>query len=202
MRQIMFENLDNDYNLISPKKIEEFIDENGMAIDVINAMDSLLFNFFPNAIFSLEVSNQLKWTSETKLLLTVSVSEEVFFNGMLDCFNKIYAEIEPIIEDIFCPVVLFPKIENKTFDKWSNNCVINLIARTAYFNNDYDGSIEHEIKLRDIPKIQKKMEIAEYCKTHDDIFALDIEEELQIDFDDICDILDELEQEGKIAEIK
>ena len=83
----------------------------------------------------------------------------------------------------------------------SNNSAINLIARTAYFNNDYDGSIEQEIQLRDIPKSQQKIEIMEYCKTHDDIFAVDIEEDLQIDFGDVCEILDELKKEGKIHEV-
>lgn len=76
-----------------------------------------------------------------------------------------------------------------------------MIARTAYFNNDYDGSVEHEIGLRVIPKSQQKREIIEYCNTHEDIFAPDIERELQIDFHDVCMILDELEEEGKIREV-
>ena len=45
------------------------------------------------------------------------------------------------------------------------------------------------------------MEIIEYCKSHEDIFAPDIEKELQIDFTDICEILEELEYEGKIQKI-
>ena len=197
----MFENLYNNYKLISPVTVENFIEENEIAKDIITAMDSQLYYLFPDAEFSLEVSNQINWTSETKLLLNVIVNEGVFFNGMLDHFNEIYAGIEPIIEDILCPVVLFPEIKNKSFDKMSNNSAINLIARTAYFNNDYDGSIEQEIQLRDIPKSQQKIEIMEYCKTHDDIFAVDIEEDLQIDFSDVCEILDELEKEGKIHEV-
>lgn len=198
----MFENLTNDYKLISPQSVENFINENEIAKDVIIAMDPHLHQFFPNAEFSLEVSNKIDWTTETKLLLNVGVSDDVFFNGMLDNFNDIYAEIEPIIDDVLCPVVLFPKIKNKSFDKLANNSAINLIARTAYFNNDYDGSIEHEIQLRDISRNQQKQEIIEYCKTHDDIFALDIEDELHIDFQDVCEILDELEKDGKIQEIK
>jgi predicted ArsR family transcriptional regulator len=54
---------------------------------------------------------------------------------------------------------------------------------------------------RDIPKSQQKREIIEYCNTHEDIFAQDIERELQIDFHDVCMILDELEEEGKIQEV-
>lgn len=201
MVKIMLENLSNDYKLISPKTVEEFLNENEIANEIIIAMDPFLHQFFPNANFSLEVSNQINWTTETKLLLNVGVSEQVFFNGMLDNFNEIYSRIEPIIEDILCPVVLFPQINNRSFDKMSNNSAINLIARTAYFNNDYDGSVEHEIGLRDIPKSQQKREIIEYCNTHEDIFAPDIERELQIDFHDVCMILDELEEEGKIQEV-
>ena len=164
-------------------------------------MDPHLHQFFPNAEFSLEVSNQIKWTTETKLLLNIEVSDEVFFNGMLDHLNEIYSRVEYLIDDILCPVVLFPQIKNKSFDKMANNSAINLIARTAYFNNDYDGTIECEIGLRDILRDQQKQEIMDYCDTHDDIFALDIEKELQIDYHDVCDILDELEKEGMIHEI-
>ena len=45
------------------------------------------------------------------------------------------------------------------------------------------------------------MEIINYCETHDDIYAPDIEEELQLDFNDICEILDELEEEGQIEKL-
>ena len=82
----------------------------------------------------------------------------------------------------------------------SNNSAINLIARTAYFNNDFEG-IEKEILIRDIPREQQKMEIINYCETHDDIYTPDIEEELQLDFNDICEILDELEEEGQIEKL-
>lgn len=114
----MFENLSNDYKLISPETVEEFLSRNEIAEDIINAMDPYLYQCFPNAVFSLEVSNQIKWTTETKLLLNVEVCEDIFFNGMLDYFNDIYAKIDPLIDDILCPVVLFPKIKNKSFDKW------------------------------------------------------------------------------------
>lgn len=196
----MFENLSNNYELVSPERVEKFLGENEVAGEIISAMDSHLHESFPDAEFSLEVSDNIDWTTETKLLLNVAVSDEVFFNGMLDRFNDIYAQIEPLIWDILCPVVLFPQIKNKSFDNVDNNSAINLIARTAYFNNDYDGTIECEIALRDVPRVQQKQEIIEYCKTHDDIFAPDIEEELQIDFQDVCYILDELEIEGKIHE--
>ena len=132
-------------------------------------------------------------------MLNVHVGEEMFFNGILNHFNDIYAEIEPLIEDILCPIVLFPHLQNEKYDKVNNNSAINLIARTAYFNNDYDGSVEREILIRDIPREQQKKEIIEYCQNHDDIFAPDIEEELKLDFCDICEILDELEDEGIIT---
>ena len=95
-------------------------------------------------------------------------------------------------------IVLFPNLQNKNYDKLNSNSAINLIARTAYFNNDYDDSIEKEILIRDIPHEQQKKEIIEYCNLNNDIYAPDIEEKLQIDFQDVCDILEELENEGFI----
>ena len=119
----------------------------------------------------------------------------MFFNGMLNHFNEIYKDIEPLIENILCPIVLFPNLQNKNYDKLNSSSAINLIARTAYFNNDYDDSIEKEILIRDIPREQQKKEIIEYCNLNNDIYAPDIEEKLQIDFQDVCDILEELENE-------
>ena len=167
----MFENLNNDYKLISPETIEEFVCNNQMTEEIVAAMDPHLHQFFPNAEFSLEVSNQINWTTETKLLLNVGVSDGVFFNGMLVHLNEVYAQVEPLIEDILCPVVSFPEIKNKAFDKMSNNSAINLIARTAYFNNEYEESIEREVGLRDIPRDQQKQKIIDYCNTHEDIFC-------------------------------
>ena len=198
----MLKNLNNNYQLISPKQVNDFINSNERTVEIINAMEPPLNRFFPEAELSLEVCDKLNWTSETKLLLNVRVGEEMFFNGLLDHFDEIYAEIEPLIEDILCPVVLFPEIKNKSFDKFTANSAINLIARTAYFNNDYDGSIECEINLRDIPREQQKEEIINYCKTHDDIWAPDIVDELLLDYDDVYEILEELEKEGKIIEIE
>ena len=194
----MFEKLNNDYILISPKEVEKFVSENKNTIEIINAMEPHINHFFPQATLSLEVNEELDWTSETKLLLNVIVSEEIFFNGLLDNFNEIYKEIEPLIEEIFCPVVLFPEIENKKYDKKGNFSAINLIARTAYFNNDYEGSIEKEIVLRDIPKSQRRIEIIDYCKSHENVFISDIEDELRLDYDEIYDILECLEKEGLI----
>ena len=114
--------------------------------------------YFPNAELSLEVSNNIEWTTETKLLVNIDVEEEMFFNCMVDHMNSIYKEIEPLIEDIFCPIVLFPGIQNKNFKKWNNYSVINLMARTSYFNNNNDGTIEREITIRDIPYEQQKQE--------------------------------------------
>ena len=81
-------------------------------------MKPLLQKHFSKNKLSLEVCDDLKWTSETKLLLNVHVKEEMFFNGMLSHFNNIYREIEPIIENIMCPVVLFPYLNNEKMKKW------------------------------------------------------------------------------------
>lgn len=67
---------------------------------LFSAIKPQLLKHFPNNRISLEVSNEIKWTNETKLLLNDHVDEEMFFNGMLTHFNDIYAEIEPHIEDI------------------------------------------------------------------------------------------------------
>ena len=89
----------------------------------------------------------------------------MFFNGMLKDFNDIYKEIEPLLENIENTVVLFPVIRNKEFEKMDNNSAINLIARTAYFNNYNDGIIQREVSFREIPKSQQEKEIIEYCNT-------------------------------------
>ena len=194
--------LEKQFHLKSPEKqINDFIKSNKNTLEILNAIQPQLIRHFPKSKFSLEVTDRLNWTSESKLLVNVHVKEEMFFNGMLNHFNDIYSEIEPLIKDILCPVVLFPELDNDRYDKMSNLSAINLIARTAYFNNDYDGSIDQEILIREIPRKQAKMEIIEYCKSHEDIFAPDIEKELQIDFTDICEILEELEYEGKIQKI-
>ena len=194
--------LEKQFHLKSPEKqINDFIKSNKNTLEILNAIQPQLIRHFPKSKFSLEVTDRLNWTSESKLLVNVHVKEEMFFNGMLNHFNDIYSEIEPLIKDILCPVVLFPELDNDRYDKMSNLSAINLIARTAYFNNDYDGSIDQEILIREIPRKQAKMEIIEYCKSHEDIFAPDIEKELQIDFTDICEILEELKYEGKIQKI-
>ncbi len=146
--------------------------------------------------FSLEICDELGWTTEPKLLLNVHVSEEMFFNRMLDHFNTIYHEIEPVIEDIENTVVLFPEISGKKFDKLSNNSAINLIARTAYFNNYNGGIIQREMSFRDIPKSPERHEIIEYLKTHDNPNISDIVYDLQLPLFDVNDILDELEENG------
>jgi hypothetical protein len=47
MVKIMLENLSNDYKLISPKTVEEFLNENEIANEIIIAMDPFLHQFFP-----------------------------------------------------------------------------------------------------------------------------------------------------------
>ena len=165
-------------------------------------MEPHLIEHFPQNRFSLELCDKLGWTTDTKLLLNVCVGEEMFFNGMLDHFNDVYKKIEPVIEDIENTVVLFPEIDGKHFDKLSNTSAINLIARTAYFNNYNNGIIQREMSLREIPKSQQVDEIIEYCKTHDDPNISDIVYDLQLSLFDVDDIIDELEQKGMILNVR
>jgi hypothetical protein len=191
------EKLNGNYILISPEnQIKDFVDSNEDTLRIINAMEPHLIRHFPQTKFSLELCDDLGWTTETKLLLNVHVDEEMFFNGMLDHFNDIYKEIEPVIEDIENTVVLFPAIIGKDFDKLNNNSAINLIARTAYFNNYNNGVIQREMSFRDIPKSQQVDEIIEYCKTHDNPNISDIVYDLQLSLFEVDDIIDELEQKG------
>lgn len=106
--------LNEKYRLRSSQDIYTFIENNENTLEILNAMEPHLINYFPNNEFILEICDNLDWTSETKLLVNVLVDDDMFFNGMLNNFNEIYANIESIIEDIFCPVVLFPEIKNKT----------------------------------------------------------------------------------------
>lgn len=199
----MLENLENRYILISSKKrIEEFIRENQDTLNIIRAMGPHIKSHFPYNDLSLEVCDNLGWTTETKLLLNVSVDENMFFNGMLDHFNDIYAEIESVIEDIENTVVLFPKIIGKDYDKMSNTSAINLIARTAYFNNYNDGIVQREMSFREIPKPQQVQEIIEYCKNHENPNISDIVYDLQLELFAVDNILDELNEKGIKLNVK
>lgn len=186
------------FYLKSPEEIEEFVEKNDKTIEIINALEPRLQKHFPESQYSLEVCNELGWTTEPKLLLNIRVSEGMFFNGMVNHMNSIYKEIEPIIEDILCPVVLFPEIENKNFDaiRMENNSVVNLIARTTYFNNDRNGIIQREMTLREIPKEQQVEEILDYCQKHPNPNLSDLLFELQLDLLEVDAILDELEDKG------
>lgn len=117
---------------------------------------------------------------------------------MVTHLNDIYKAIEPLIEDILCPVVLFPEIENKNFDdiKMKNNSAVNLIARTTYFNNDRNGIIQREMTLREIPKEQQVEEIINYCKGNESPKLSDLLFDLQLDLFDVDAIIDELEEKG------
>ncbi len=193
----MKEDLTDKYRLISPKnEINEFIEHNDKSLEVLEAMEPHLLKHFPNNEFSLELCEKLTWTSEPKLLLNVHVSEEMFFNGMLTHFNDIYSEIKPLIEDILCPVVLFPNLSNENYDKFGEKSAINIIARTAYFNNDFDENFQREITLREIPKAQQVSEIIEYCKSHENPNISDMVFDLQLDIFEVDRIIDELEDEG------
>ena len=200
--QNMMENLDGKFKIISPEKVTEFINANENTQKILNAMEMQLDKHFPDNEFSLEVCSDLGWTTETKLLLNVHVTQEMFFNGILDHFNSIYAEIEPIINEIENTVVLFPEIDGIDIDRMSNTNSVNVIARTAYFNNYNDGIIQREMSFRDIPKDQQISEIIEYCKTHENPNISDIVYDLQLQLFDVDDIITELEENGKKLNVK
>ena len=186
--------ISNNFYLKSPEKIEEFVKTNDETIEIINAIEPQLLKHFPKSKYSLEVCDELGWTTETKLLLNIQVNDGIFFNGMIDHMNSIYKEIEPLTEGILCPVVLFPEIENKNFDeiKMKNNSAVNLIARTAYFNNDRKGIIQREMTIREIPKEQQIEEIINYCSEHENPKLSDLLFDLQLDLLDVDTIIDEL----------
>ena len=183
-------------------EILKFIADNKNTLEILNAIKSDLMESFPDTEFSLELCNSLKWTTEEKLLVNVHVNEETFFNGILTHFNEIYEKIDPLIEDIFCPIVLFPDLSNENYDKMSYNSAINLIARTAYFNNDFDKNMQREMSLREIPKAQMENEIIQYCKKHPNPDFSDVVYDLQLDIFDVDDIIDKLESSGMKLDIK
>ena len=193
----MLEDLNNAYILNSPKKqISEFLNEKENTLKILSAMEPHLNRHFPENELSLEICDDLGWTTETKLLVNVQVSQEMFFNGILDHFNDIYKEIEGITQDIENTVVLFPKINDNDIDRMSNTNAINVIARTAYFNNYNDGIIQREMSFRQIPKCQQVEEVIEYCRSHDNPNISDIVYDLQLKLFDVDDIISELEKKG------
>ena len=189
--------LTKKYDFVSSKQeIIEFINENEKILEILDVLEEQLNYHFPDSKLSLEVCDGLSWSSESKLLVNVNVSEEMFFNGMLNHFNEIYDYISPLIEDMLCPVVLFPNLSNEKYDKFGRFSAINLIARTAYFNNDFDENFQREMVLREIPKEQQVKEIIEYCNSHKHPNISDMVFELQLDLFDVDRIIDELEEDG------
>lgn len=185
------------FTLVSKEnEITKFINNNENTQEILSQIQPQLKKHFPDSKISLEISDNLEWTTETKLLVNVHVCEESFFNGMLNHFNEIYQTIDPLIEDIFCPIVLFPDLDNEKYDKFSYNSVINLVARTAYFNSDFDKNMQREMSLREIPKHQKEKEIIEYCNKNGEVDLSDLVYDLQIDLFDADDILEELRENG------
>ena len=195
--------LNQNYILLSPKnEINRFIDNNENTLEILKTINPLLIKHFPDSEFSLELCDKLEWTTEEKLLVNVHVSEKTFFNGILTDFNEIYERIDYLTEDKFCPVVLFPDSANEAYDKMSYNSAINLIARAAYFNNDFDKNMQREMTLREIPKSQMKMEIIEYCANNPKPDLSDIVFDLQLDLFDVDSIIDEIESEGIKLNVK
>lgn len=194
--------LDKKYCLKSPRTIERFLEENQITCQLLEIIEKPLNNYFPNSKISLEVCNDLEWSDDEKLLINIPVSEEMFFNGILDNFNSIYRATQPILDEYVSTILLFPEIENKNLNsvKMKSNSAVNLIARTAYFNTYNNYEIEKEITLRDIPKDQRKEEIIIYCQEHDAIDSWEIAEELRLETGEVEEILEELVCEGTIKE--
>ena len=193
--------LNEHYTLISPKNIEEFIEDNKITIQLLNKIKTPLENNFPNSKISLEVCDHLEWTDDTKLLVNISVSEDMFFNGILENFNNIYKEIQPILDEYVSTIILFPEINGKDLKnvRMNSNSAINLLARTAYFNTYNGYEIQREITLRDIPKNQQKEEIISYCKIHNIIDSWQIAEKLRLETNEVEEILEELKKEKIIT---
>ena len=189
----MFDN----YKLVSSKEeIMDFINSNDKALEILEIMSSHLKIHFPGCELSLEVCDKLIWTTDDKLLINVNVSEEVFFNSVLYHFIEIYKNISFLIEDIFCPVVLFPCISDKNYDRFSKSSTINLVAQSAYFNNEFDDNYLREVTLRDIPKNQQIAEIMEYCRCHENPNFSDMLFDLRLDIFEADRIVDELKDSG------
>ena len=199
----MKNNLNAEYELISSEdKITNFVDSNKNSLKILTVIKPQLTKHFPNSTFSLELCDKLEWTTEEKLLINVHVTENMFFNGILTHFNEIYENIDYLLDDIFCPIVLFPFLSNDSYDRLSNNCAINLIAKTSYFNRDFDKNLQREMSLRNIPKSQMKKEIIEYCNNHPNPDLSDIVFDLQLDLFDVDSLIDEIESEGMKLNVK
>lgn len=66
--KIMNYKLNNDYKLISPKKdIDEFISSNINTMDILEEIKPNLTKCFPNSDISLELCDDIQWTTERKL---------------------------------------------------------------------------------------------------------------------------------------
>lgn len=193
----MIGDLSEKYDLLSKKReVEGFINKNPATIEVLNEMHPHILGHFPDSKPSLELCDELKWTTERKLLVNIHVSEETFFNGMLERLNDIYEKTEPLLEDVICPVVLFPDLSNGKYDRFGRYGAISLIARTAYFNGEFDENFQREMTIREIPKERQIEEILCYCRSHENPNISDIVFDLQLDLFDVDDIIDELEEKG------
>ena len=81
----MNNDLTKSYRLKSAKEdIDEFVRNNENASEILEAIKPELINHFTNNTYSLEICDKLSWTSEKKLLVNVHMSDEMFFNGMLN----------------------------------------------------------------------------------------------------------------------
>lgn len=198
----MIEKLDSKYTIIEPENVENFIAENEITIKLLDEIKNPLNDNFPDSKICLELCDELGWTDDTKLLVNISVDESMFFNGILDNFNNVYKEIQPILDTYVSTIVLFPQINGKNLDsvRMNNNSAVNLIARTAYFNTYNNYEIEMEMTLRDIPREQRKEEIIDYCKTHDVIDYFEIGYDLRLESDEVIEILEELKEEKIIMD--
>jgi hypothetical protein len=196
----MINKLSDKYILISPKTVEKFIKENEITLKLLNDIELPLKENFPDSKISLEVCDDLEWVDDAKLLVNMSVDENMFFNGILDNFNNVYKEIQTYLDEYVSTIVLFPEINGKDLTpiRMNSNSAHNLIARTAYFNPGCNYEINIEITLREIPREQRREEILDYCKSHDTIDSSEIAFELRLESYEVNEILEELKNENII----
>ena len=103
---------------------------------------------------------------------------------------------------------LFKNIETKVsideFDKIGRLIEAGLYADFSDFLKDAVreklGCIE-EVDERDIPREQALKEISEYCKEHETVYLTEIVDNLRLDLELVCEIVNDLIKKGTLLEV-